>query len=41
MRQLIPLRRIAGEVEERGEDLDSLFIDRSDIVEIVEDTEAD
>ena len=39
MRQLIPLRRAVEEAEERGEDLDSLFIDRDDIVEIDEDTE--
>ena len=39
MRQLIPLRRVVEEAEERGEDLDSLFIDRDDIVEIDEDTE--
>jgi len=41
MRQLIPLRRLVEEAEEQGDDLDSLFIDRDDIVEIDEDTAED
>ena len=37
MRQLIPLRRLVEESEEQGENLDSLFIDRDDVVEIDEE----
>jgi len=40
-RRLVPLKRIVEEAEERGEDLDSLFIDRDDIVEIDEETGED
>ena len=38
-RRLVPLKRIVEEAEERGEDLDSLFIVRDDMVKIEVDTE--
>ena len=39
MRRLVPLKKAIKEAQERGEDLDDLFIDPDDIVEIDEDTE--
>ena len=40
-RRLVPLKRLVEEAKDRGDDLDSLFIDRDDIVEIDEDPEED
>ena len=38
-RRLVTIRKIVEDAEERGEDLDTIYVDPDDIVEIDEDTE--
>ena len=40
-RRLVPLRRIVEDTEGQGEDLDSLYVDPDDIVELEEDSEVE
>ena len=40
-RRLIPLKRAVKDAEERGEDLDDLFIDPDEIIELEEGDEED
>jgi hypothetical protein len=40
-RRLIPLKRAVKDAEERGDDLDDLFIDPDEIIELEESDEED
>lgn len=40
-RRLVPLKKAIEDAEERGENLDDLFIDPDDIVELEEEPEED
>ena len=41
MRKLVRISKVLEEAEERGDDLDGLFIDPDDIVELEEEPEED
>jgi len=40
-RRLVPLRRLIQDSEEQGEDIDALYVDPDDIVELEEELEED